>query len=183
MPERQSPHPKRANVTNLTIAEAARVRGQFVYGLCDRDGLFYVGKTRNAARRFETYSKQVLTHANPHLLRRLRDAGDDLRVVILSLNPANLNVAEADAISLHGDRLVNIVANPYRTRPGQWGGKSLGVTALPDHHRLAPCPLCDGPMDGKGKPYCMPCFTRVVRNRGQDKARARALSASVRSAP
>lgn len=166
--------------TELTLAEARRVPGHFVYGLRDNADVFYVGKTRNTDGRFEGYVRQAKRGPNSHLLRRLRDASDNLRVVILDYMPADLNAAEAAAIHAHADRLVNVHANPYRSH--LTSRSAVGVIALRERHTLALCPCCDGPMDDRRMQYCRTCTDKFVRNRGQVKARARELSTIAKSA-
>lgn len=56
------------------LTEAKHFAGSFVYGLYDRDGLFYIGKTTNAKRRFSRYLDRMM---NYQVKQRLSKGGDD----------------------------------------------------------------------------------------------------------
>lgn len=78
--------------------------GAFVYALHDKQGMFYIGKTTNAKKRFSRYGDKTLNFA---LKKRLSTSGDDVRVEILSLNPPNLVQRETDLILVHSGKLLN----------------------------------------------------------------------------
>lgn len=87
-----------------TLEEARSIKGPFVYGLSDGTGIFYVGKTIDADRRFYRYAR----HAAPRLQMRLKEAGEDVRVSILRHNPPDLAASERHFIGLHASNLVNM---------------------------------------------------------------------------
>jgi hypothetical protein len=95
-----------------TLEEARSIKGPFVYGLSDGTGMFYVGKTIDAGRRFYRYAR----HAAPRLQRRLKEAGEDVRVSILRHNPPDLAASERHFIGIYASDLVNTQGNDrFRT--------------------------------------------------------------------
>jgi hypothetical protein len=104
--------PKKATIAppdldrEYTLSEAKKIPGSLIYGLRDGDGVFYIGKTTNAKSRFSSYANPAKVQLN--LQKRLARAGDDLRVVILEHNPADLGRAEREWIEARGDQLVNL---------------------------------------------------------------------------
>lgn len=78
--------------------------GAFVYALHDKQGMFYIGKTKNARKRFFRYGGKTLNLA---LKKRLSIAGDDVRVEVLVLNPPDLERTEADLIMVNSGKLLN----------------------------------------------------------------------------
>jgi hypothetical protein len=88
-----------------TFEDARRIKGPFVYGLSDGDGIFYVGKTVDANRRFYSYTKP--SKCSPRLQRRIRDALGPVMVSILEHNPRDLDAAERKYIAMYAPNLVN----------------------------------------------------------------------------
>lgn len=87
-----------------TLDEARSIKGPFIYALSDLGGIFYVGKTIDANKRFYRYAR----HAAPRLQRRLKESGDEVRLTILRHNPPDLKESERHFIGLHSPNLVNI---------------------------------------------------------------------------
>lgn len=158
----------RTKRARFTLDEAKMIPGQFVYGLCDLDGLFFVGRTRNASVRFERLPELV---RNLHLARRIREAGRWLYVAVIDYKPANLHDAHMTAIRMYADRLVNVLANPYRLPT------LVHVRGVIGRDALACCPLCDGPMAEPGTHLCGPCDTDLFRKFSERRVRARELAA------
>jgi hypothetical protein len=128
----------------LTIQQAQRLKGRFVYGLADGDGIFYVGQTRNPARRFEAHGGRRTN--NTALRDRLGGAGADLRVVILRRNPGDLNAAEREEIRARSGTLVNLVGGdhwswerhrriPWAAGTGIFSPSAYAMTKTPREHR------------------------------------------------
>jgi predicted GIY-YIG superfamily endonuclease len=91
----------------LTLREAKRLEGAFVYGLADEGGIFYIGQTRSARRRFQAHAEARTN--NPILRERIKATGDTLRVLILHENPDDLSATEREEIRRRGADLVNLV--------------------------------------------------------------------------
>lgn len=160
----------KSTISLLTFSEAKNVPGQFVYGLHDRSGLFYVGKTTNAAQRFYQHrSDQV----NPRLWRRVKAAGDSLRIEIIAHNPPDLSAAEGDAIALNAARLVNIMRNPFRF-PSR-----MHVPLAASRDAVADCPGCGNPLDKPGCKLCRLCTSKLSSTVGSSKAELRAMLAEL----
>lgn len=122
----------------LTVLDAQKLVGSFVYGLCGEDGvIFYVGQTRSPHSRFKSHSD--CTSNNARLKRRLRAEKGKLRVCILIANPANLNAAEREQIRFYPN-LLNLVGadhwawsvvgeqKPWSAGPGIVSPSSFGMT-------------------------------------------------------
>jgi len=139
-----------------TMAIARALRGSFVYALVDEGGIFYVGKTTNARRRF--YQHGAVT-SNLQLARRIRKAANGLLVMVLHRDPPDLAAAEAEAIIKYGPSLLNVAGNPCRLPTGMH---------VPLHGELA-CPLCDGPMTMRRQKYCTTCTNCLLGKTGPSK--------------
>lgn len=128
-----------------TFESARRLRGPFVYGLVDGDGLFYIGKTIDAAQRFYRYHRQT---SNPKLRRRLKDSGDAVRVIVLEHNPIDLSLAERRHIEANRDRVLNISFNERRMR------SKLELKLTPGQKDMVSCAICEGRNFFNGKHRC-----------------------------
>lgn len=152
----------------FTLSEAKRIQGHFVYGLTDeKNELFYVGKTTDAYRRFHDHKRKM---QNPHFLRRLREAGEHLRVVIINYRPVDLEAAEAAAIIANSQTLTNLRHNPYKTREG------IRVPVDARHDVMGQCPGCDNPLDKPRYKYCSACVQKHLVKSQSAKQAANDLS-------
>lgn len=79
----------------LTMKDAYKIKQPIVYGLCSAlDGeIKYVGKTINPSKRMQPYFYKK-KFGNRRLKKWLYETGDNLRFVVLELNPKNLSDAE-----------------------------------------------------------------------------------------
>lgn len=92
----------------LTLCEAKKLVGKYVYGLCRENGsIFYVGQTRSPKVRFQSHSE--CRSSNPRLREILCALRGHVRVVILRSNPDDLNSAEREEIARHKDEIVNLI--------------------------------------------------------------------------
>lgn len=66
----------------LSLVEARELTGAMVYALEDAASVFYVGRTRNAAKRFYQHGKAEST--NLYLARRLRLSKGSVHVRLLA---------------------------------------------------------------------------------------------------
>lgn len=100
--------------TSYALADAALFRGPLVYGLYGGDGVvFYVGQTIDAPGRFKKYADRPETEKNVEKRRLIREAGDEMRVVVLEHNPVDLLDAERRHIAAHVRTAVNHQGNPH----------------------------------------------------------------------
>lgn len=98
----------------LTVPEAQRLSGAFVYGLADDDGeIFYVGRTCSARRRFDTHKNG--RGSNAGLNRKVAALGDRLRVAVLVWEPADVAAAERAEIKKREGSLVNLVLSDHQS--------------------------------------------------------------------
>lgn len=132
----------------LTLGEAKTLVCPVVYGLCDADGdVFYVGQTRNAARRFQSHREN--RSGNRRLKSKLASLGRSVRVLVLHQSPASLNDVEREEIRARGRVLVNLIgadssvwskhsAVPWAAGTGVLAPSAYAVSrANPDLKRLA----------------------------------------------
>lgn len=100
----------------LTFREARLISEPIVYALCDRGGVFYVGKTAVPAKRF--YQHAAGAPRNPRLHQRLMMSGGEVRVEVLHRSPADIDAAEQAEI-LSRPALLNIVGidRPFGSFP------------------------------------------------------------------
>lgn len=161
------------NIDEFDFVSARKIRGHIVYGLKDANGIFYVGRTHDPARRFDQYVKKAREHNQWHLVRRMKEAGDSLRVVVLATNPPDLAKAEADAILAYCQQLANVNENPYRPRSG------IAVSLKCDRTPKAACPICDQPITNRLSRYCQDCIGKLVK-RGESKTELREMLAGLR---
>lgn len=149
------------------LEQAANLRGRFVYAYRDKEGIFYVGKTINPGRRFQDNSRSY--HYNLHLLKRLRESGDDVRLLILERDPDNLEAAEEVAIVKYASTLLNKVLNPYRAESGV-GLELIGIYPQPL------CVHCRAKVSVKKSKYCRKCLGALLgKTSGQSKQQLRDL--------
>lgn len=148
----------------LTLSGARALPGPVVYALSDAKGTFYIGRTKNPARRF--YQHQSLTGENIYLIKRLRESGSSVQVEVLSSDPKSLVAAELDAIRLHSATLLNFAGNP-----GRLPSAGSGVVNVV-------CPQCGGGLDHPRQKLCKSCTTKLLNRGGSSKQELRALAAS-----
>jgi hypothetical protein len=77
----------------ISLDQAKRISHPIIYALYDGAGMFYVGKTMMPCSRF--YQHRTEPSNNQHLRRRIKAAGDALRVEILAHRPPDLSQAKA----------------------------------------------------------------------------------------
>lgn len=93
--------------TRYTFAEAQRFAVPVVYGLLDDAGLFYVGKTSAAAKRFANH-RQARTK-NARLKHRLLNPVGCVRVTVIDVDPIDINGAERAAIRKRESCILNLI--------------------------------------------------------------------------
>lgn len=131
-----------------TLAEARDIRGPIIYGLHDGRKIFYVGRTLNPKDRFYRYAPAKTSPLA--LLRAIRDAGDQLRIVVLERDPADLDAAEKRFIGIFAEQLVNRAGSPLGMMAAV--NKKMGTAILAD--QLAQCPKCGGDNYERGQHKC-----------------------------
>jgi len=79
----------------LTMKDARRIKQPIIYGLCSASNgeIKYVGKTINPIKRMQSYFYPK-KRGNRNLREWLYETGDNLRFIILELNPKHLSDAE-----------------------------------------------------------------------------------------
>lgn len=154
-----------------TLSEAAKLKGKFIYGYKDLNGFFYIGKTTNPARRF--YDNCQQSYNNIYLLKRLREAGDDARLVVIERDPPNLHLAEQAAIVKYAPQLTNIHMNPFR-HP-EVGVHYGGNTTKPL------CLHCEAEIAVKKSKYCYKCLGALLGAKGQSKQELRELCKEIQT--
>lgn len=141
--------------------------GRFVYGLWDGDVLFYIGKTVDAKHRFGR--DYIEKHSNLHLRRRIREAGNNLRVSILVANPDDLDAAEQAAITRLMPQLTNVAHNRFKTKSG--------LFVEPNATNGAICVTCDAVITVKKSKYCRKCLGALLgKTPGNSKQELRELA-------
>ena len=79
----------------LTVKEAKALLDPCVYALCDLGGKpFYVGKTVRPWRRFAEHCWKPRGTANLAVAKLVAELGQDLRILILHMNPVDIKQAE-----------------------------------------------------------------------------------------
>lgn len=140
-----------SDVAVLTVAEAKRLKGSFVYALCEMNRMpFYVGKTTSALSRFSAHSAGETK--NKDLRDRLLKKGWGVK--ILRENPDDLNAAEREEIRKNSPGLLNIIL----ADDGRWEGWSKNAD-----------PWSAGTKYKSPSAYCLPIISpearKIIRSR------------------
>lgn len=136
------------------LPEMVKFNRPMVYGLVfpERE-IFYIGQTANPRVRFYRYAQRMSERDrnNLHVIRRITQAKDGLRVAVLKLpDPTRLREIERDLIIRYAPQLTNIQHNAYKSP-----GNCCGIVLKTD--TLGACSVCDGPRDLDGR-FCSPCI-------------------------
>jgi hypothetical protein len=104
------------------------------------------------------WPKNYLRWGNNYLTRKYREAGDQLRVVVIRDRPNDPADAEQMQILRVCGELANISHNPWRD--------PLGVEFHPEVYCAPKCELCDAPITVRKSKYCRSCLGALLGYKG-----------------